>query len=335
MTEYPALDVEAWEDAVTDDGILITDGRQVTITVRDGHLVIVDGVPSQRRERRLSRAKHQTVRVVNLGRFGYVTFEAQRWMQACGISFTSIHEPLPYQDWRAICGQVQGSDECVRYLIGEKIRGQAENLWLLDSPKIAQKVQDKLKWNEFDPRMRNAEIGASMLYWNTWVKTVQIPWKPADQAKIPEHWEFKKRGTDDSTGTQNQNAKDPLNAMLNYGYRIGEHACYDACVASGLNPVIGVLHPAQDDRSAFALDVLEAIRPEVDRRIIRFLRMLRGFDRRWLHEKEGTSRGVIVLDPPLTHRIAGWQAELFECALPVAAECARILRREFEGNRRS
>lgn len=322
---HPILDVQAWEDAVTDAGILIADGYHVTIVVRDGHLVITDGVPSAKRVRKLPRAKRRTVRIVNLGQVGYVTFEAQRWMRDCQVAFTSVHEPDRYQDWRAISAQVHGSDECVRYLLSEKIRKQAEILWLLDYPKVAQKVQDKLKVNEFDSRMRNAEIGASMLYWNTWAKAVQIPWRPSDLAKIPEHWVFERRGTPDSTGTQNRNAMDPMNAMLNYGYRVAESACRDACIATGLSPVIGILHPAQDDRQAFVLDLLEAVRPEVDRRIIHYLRSVRAFDRRWFHE---TNRGVVILDPPLTHRLAGWEAELFDIALPVTIECARILHKE-------
>jgi hypothetical protein len=81
----------------------------------------------------------------------------------------------------------------------------------------------------------------------------------------------------------------PVQAMLNYAYAMLESQIRIAAVAAGFDPAIGFLHrerkrkPVLDvrsdigsilapERSALVLDLMEPLRPQVDRRVILFLR---------------------------------------------------------------
>jgi CRISPR-associated protein Cas1 len=59
--------------------------------------------------------------------------------------------------------------------------------------------------------------------------------------------------------------RDPINALLSYGYSLLHHQCSSALQTTGLDPYIGFLHSSQYSKPALALDLMEEFRsPIVD-----------------------------------------------------------------------
>jgi len=55
--------------------------------------------------------------------------------------------------------------------------------------------------------------------------------------------------------------KDPVNALLSYGYTLLARDFYSAIIAVGLDPMLGFYHTIVPGRPALALDMMEAFRP--------------------------------------------------------------------------
>lgn len=60
-------------------------------------------------------------------------------------------------------------------------------------------------------------------------------------------------------------AKDPLNALINYGYGMLYGEVESAVLTAGLDPHIGVMHRETYNKPAFVFDAIEPFRPWIDR----------------------------------------------------------------------
>lgn len=69
-------------------------------------------------------------------------------------------------------------------------------------------------------------------------------------------------------------ARDPINALLNYIYKVLENDCVSACTAVGLDPQLGFMHRPRSGRASLALDLMEEFRaPMADRAIITLINL--------------------------------------------------------------
>ena len=99
----------------------------------------------------------------------------------------------------------------------------------------------------------------------------------------------------------NYKATHPVNAILNYAYRVKESELLVRCLAEGFDPRIGILHEPRPDRNSFLCDLIELERAAVDRKVFEFLRnttfevsdFTLGFD------------GVVRLNPQMARYVAG------------------------------
>jgi len=66
-------------------------------------------------------------------------------------------------------------------------------------------------------------------------------------------------------GRRRRPPPDPVNATLSYLYTLGLGEASSALMALGLDPAIGLLHQLRYGRESLSLDLLEALRPELDR----------------------------------------------------------------------
>ena len=115
----------------------------------------------------------------------------------------------------------------------------------------------------------------------------------------------------------------PPNNLLNYGYAIIRAAVARAICGAGLNPSIGLHHKNRGDAFCLASDIMEPLRPLVDR-VVRGLH-LEGID---TIDKESKKRILMILAEPI---------ELFQSKGPLLVELQRTaasLVRCFEGNER-
>ena len=88
----------------------------------------------------------------------------------------------------------------------------------------------------------NVEAQAAKVYWRAW--------RPAS--------------ADDFR--RDPDARDPLNAMLNYGYAIVRAAVARALVGAGLHPALGIHHANRSNAFCLADDLMEPLRPLIDAR---------------------------------------------------------------------
>jgi len=124
-------------------------------------------------------------------------------------------------------------------LVRAKIRGQAANL-IEGSAERTKLVALSRKVRSGDPS--NVESQAARVYWSAW---------------LDDETEFRR----------NPNGKDPLNSMLNYGYSVIRGALARSIVAAGLTPAIGLHHSNRSNAFCLADDLLEPLRPLVDRKV--------------------------------------------------------------------
>lgn len=319
---HPMLNPAIWESG--DPEVMVADGSNVKVTVRDRYLVVEDGVPGNKRVRRLTRVPRTITRLVILGRHGYITLEAFRWLSEASVTVTQLdRDEVLFTsgnregDARVIKAQVdakaQGKTAVSQYLIAEKIRGQARVLDMLESPAVADSLRKAAAEllaldNPETETILALEGRAAQTYWAVWQGQICPNWSATDLVKVPPHWRsYPGRPTMLRTWETNRSATDPINAMLNYGYKVAETETLRACRTVGINPDLGIIHSTGTDRHGFVLDLMEVIRPLVDEHVLKLLSNGKTFSRKSAHER---GNGQCTLQAPLTHEIAGWAADL-------------------------
>jgi len=125
-----------------------------------------------------------------------------------------------------------------RQIVQSKIRAQALNL-TQDLPECGRLLAMVREVRSDDAG--NMEAQAARLYWSSW---------------LPPEIKFRR----DPDGA-------PPNHMLNYGYAVVRAAIARALVAAGLLPVLGIHHCNRSNAFCLADDLLEPLRPIVDRRV--------------------------------------------------------------------
>jgi CRISPR-associated protein Cas1 len=114
----------------------------------------------------------------------------------------------------------------------------------------------------------NIEARASRIYWKTLSTTI-----------FPKELKF--------PGRKGKGASDPINMMLNFGYKVILFVeCWKAVYYSGLDPFAGYLHADRPSKASLALDLMEEFRQQVvDRAIFSIL------TKRMLYFNEMSQRG--------------------------------------------
>jgi CRISPR-associated endonuclease Cas1 len=70
---------------------------------------------------------------------------------------------------------------------------------------------------------------------------------------------------------EKREAKHPLNAALNYGYGFLYHALEWQCLASGMDPTVGIIHKLRRSRPSLVCDLIEPFRCCVELTVMRHL----------------------------------------------------------------
>ena len=142
-----------------------------------------------------------------------------------------------------------------------------------------------------------------------------------DLARVPARWARYDSRASILTGAPRA-ATNPVNALLNYTYALLESEARLALLAAGLDPTLGVLHSDQRNRDSFALDAMEAVRPDVDAFLLDMLEDRTFTSRDFLE----LSNGVCRVAAPLTHELALTLPHWRECLRPIVADLAQTFR---------
>jgi CRISPR-associated endonuclease Cas1 len=270
--------IEYTEMKPSRQGIIVLSGFGVTIRVDKGHLIISDSIGNNHREGRLSRAQRALERLIVIGHSGYISFDAARWLYDAGIAFVQIDRDcmvimssMRYARNDPILrrAQVSAMDTttglgAVRYLLDRKLAGQASVVepYGTETAAIIRQLQSALTSVTSLEELSTIEGAAASFYWPSFAQLV-FPFVQRDRQNIPEHWQT--IGNRSSTITGNtRKAVTPFHAMLNYVYALLEIETTVALQIIGLDPGIGILHRDQRSRHSFTLDIIEAVRPDVD-----------------------------------------------------------------------
>jgi len=327
MSNLPSQDLDQWTAAYDDPAFLVVEGPNVIVSVRGGCLYIKDGPRNQERERLIPRVPRIVKQLHIYDNHGIVTLDALKWLSDCGIEWSVIdnatnedHNPRTLAtNGSVVEGELMRRQaQCAtglalettgllitQRLITEKLEGQAKNAEdLLGDPYLAKFIRDCIErvWLQDNiEAIRGPEGDAAAAYWKIWREQMQdITWtKPRP---VDPHWlsyPGRKSLHYSENNDSNRNATGPINAMLNWGYKVAETICTQAIHANWLSPVLGISHTDRKKRDSLALDVIEVLRPLVDSIVweIASEPMVKA----WF--KTETS-GIVRLRAPLTHRIS-------------------------------
>lgn len=295
--------------------VLNVSGYGVSVTVKRGHLMIEDGVGRSRRSRRINRAVPNIDRLVVHGHSGIVSLDALRWLHDIGASFVQIdhdatviatstpgHRARPKYLIAQIESRTNGRGlKVMRDLIVKKIDGQIRNLRYLDAQPRRMKLIANHRQRAVDAEsfkdLRDAEKLSGKQYWMAW-KGLPVRFESRALGRIPEHWtRFTRRRSTLSEG--NRKAIDPPNALLNYLFGILEAEIKLTAMEVGMNPYLGILHADLAFRPSLAADLMEPLRPHVERQVLEFLERREFGEREFFETREGQCRLV----PPLTNEV--------------------------------
>ncbi len=320
------------------NGVLTLYGYGTAVRVDRGHLLVQDGIGSERHELRLSRVGHQLKRLVVVGSDGMVSFGALRWLADQKASFVMLDRdgkvllttgPVRSSDARlrraqAIAHQTGTAIPIARYLIDQKLAGQ-ERIAVdrLQAREVGHTIADarrSLQTADSVTALRAVEAQAALAYWSAW-QTVGVPFPATDLRRIPAHWRtFGSRRSALSSGSRL--AVNPPNAMLNYLYAMLEAESRLAAAALGLDPGLGVLHADQETRDSFACDLMEPIRPVVDGYVLDWLMRDVPMRREWFFEqRDGNCRLMASFTALLSETTPKWA----RAVAPIAEHVAEML----------
>lgn len=309
---------------------VIVTGHVVTVGVSRGCLVVKDASGVRRLER-----VPAADRIVITGNTGSISIEAMAWLTQCAIPWsvlwrdkilaTGSAETSDTTLWRK---QVTGNPlPVMRFLNDAKLSGQAANAEFLGADRVAKRIRqyaDRMSVEDDILRFLGLEGKAAEAYWSAW-KTVTVPFVADHMLKVPPRWlQWNMRKSLTAMNT-NRNATDPVNALINYAYRVGETLCVEACQDVGLSPLIGLSHKRQAEaRNSMALDLLEAIRPECDRIVLGMLREAPSW--RW-HDFLELATGVVRIESSsIRERIITEVSCYRETAGNYAREVVRVMK---------
>jgi CRISPR-associated endonuclease Cas1 len=299
-------------------------------------LVIEDGFGRQRRTRRFHRTD-KLRRLVPIGRSGYITLDALRWLHDTRAALVhldtngeliaaSVERGSDFAALRRAQALAPGSPaglEIARGILAAKVEGQRALLdELPEGAEAREPVQLALGAIESATKLDMllaAEAQAAAAYSLAW-SPLPIRFAPRDAPKLPEHWLTFGQRTSLLTGGP-RTATNPPNAILNYCFALLEAETVFGCHGVGLDPGLGIFHTDQRDRASLALDIMEAARPAVDAYVLALLTQRTLSAHAFVETREGGCR----ITPQFAEQLAGtcevWRSHV----APVVEDVAHTL----------
>jgi CRISPR-associated endonuclease Cas1 len=317
-------------------GVITLFGYGLTVRIERGHLVLEDGIGSNRRHARLPRVNHGLKRLVVIGSDGMVTLAALRWLADQNAAFVMLERdgsvlattgPVRPSDARLRRAQalainnsagVQLATELISAKLAgqEKVaRGRLENAIVADN--IARFRRSLPSVRGLDAVL-SIEANAAQFYWSAW-SNLAIQYPRTDLRRVPDHWQIFGARVSPLTGSPRL-AANPPNSVLNFLYAILESEARLAAAELGLDPGLGVLHRDTPNRDSLACDLMEPVRPLVDAYVFDWLNHgpLR---REWFFEQ---ANGNCRLMAPFAAQLAETASTWRKAVAPYAEQAAKI-----------
>jgi CRISPR-associated protein Cas1 len=307
-------------------GVVTLFGYGIRVQVERGHLVLEDGIGSDRRKGRFPRIRHGLGRLVVIGSDGMVSLAALRWLADQDAAFVMLNRDGSVL---ATAGPVRSSDARLRR--AQSLAHQSDTALKISRELVCQKVaaQEQLARNRLHDvtaaeaisqalaslckattiqEIRICESQAAAAYWSAW-RTIAITYPRRDLARIPDHWRIFGTRISPLTGSPRL-AVNPPNAMLNYLYAILESEASLALAALGLDPGIGIMHVDTPARDSLACDLMEPVRPKVDAFVLDWI-VGEPLHREWFFEqRDGNCRLMGPFAAKLAETAESWRHDV-------------------------
>jgi CRISPR/Cas system-associated endonuclease Cas1 len=219
-------------------GVVTLFGYGIQVRVDRGHLLLEDGIGTDRRQYRLPRVGHNLKRLVVIGSDGMVSLSALRWLADQKAAFVMLERdgtvlvttgPIRPSDARlrraqGLASQTGTALYIARELIDKKLAGQERvaryKLLATETADTISRYRAELAKADSPEAIRQVESQAAAAYWAAW-RTLPINFPKKDEAHLPAHWGV--FGTRVSPLTRSPRlAVNPPNAILNYLYSVLE-----------------------------------------------------------------------------------------------------------------
>ncbi|WP_456685842.1 CRISPR-associated endonuclease Cas1 [Bradyrhizobium sp. P5_C11_2] len=280
---------------------LVLCGHGIALRVEAGTLLVRNGFthyPQQREEHRHFRGDlDRPSRIIVLDGSGHLTFDVLDWLAeqdvplirvtwtgdvvtvAGGSGYSADREKVAWQ--RATRDDEQKRIAFATTLIRKKVANCAQTLQavipssdardtaLASLARVLAALDDASLKNV--AALRGAEGVAAAAYFAAW-HGVPLQWKTCKRRPLPEAWLTLggRSSQRQSKLAKNRHATHPVNAMLNYAYAVAVGQTKIRALADGYDPTIGIMHHEYREGPAYALDLVEPVRPLVDRAVLGF-----------------------------------------------------------------
>ena len=317
-------------------GVITLFGYGTSVRVDRGHLVLEDGIGTDRRQARFPRVGHGLRRLIVIGSDGMVSLAALRWLADQEASFVMLDRDGSVL---ATTGPVRSSDaklrraqslapsngtalRIARELISKKLAGQEQvarhNLLDSNTADTIARYRAELPQADEISSILLIESQAARAYWSAW-STLPINFPKNDLPRVPEHWRSFGTRVSPLTGSPRL-AVNPPNAILNYLYCVLESEARLAAAALGLDPGLGVLHVDTPARDSLACDLMEPVRSSVDSYLLDWITR-QPLRREWFFEqRDGNCRLMGPFAVRLSETAAIWRRSVAPVAEWVAKQ---------------
>src|SRR5215211_841390 len=275
---------------------LVLNGHGVRLRIHQGALIVQNGFtyyPQERQELRLFPGDRRLPsRIVLLDSDGSISIGVIKWLSAQQV-------PLVLLNWQGEVVSVMGEGTAYEPALREaQLAAQRSEVGLQISLRL---IQDKVIASQVAlrtlPRSYGREVAlfkldlmleelkitppqsveellliearAAHTYFTCW-QLLPLKWKGTGRKPILPEWKYVRMRRSMLGG--NRHATHPVNAMLNYAYAVLESQVRIAIVSQGLDPTIGYLHVCRPGRVVLVYDLMEPLRPQVDRLVLNFMR---------------------------------------------------------------
>jgi CRISP-associated protein Cas1 len=307
---------------------LILTGHGMRLNIDNGALVVRNGFTHYPQKQEQSRFfpgdRNSPSRIVVVDGSGGLSFDVLTWLSDQNI-------PLIKIDWRgevvSVLGGIARADprrvqeqvkaqmgnralEIAKRIVHQKIVNSIETLKtaLPVSPVRLQAISklqgEATQLAKHPPKSIATLLGlegrVARTYFRSW-QSLPLRWKGIGRHPIPDDWSYvgQRQSLNTRKKGRNRFASHPVNAILNYAYAVLESQVRMQIIADGYDPKIGYLHSHNDDRPALVFDLMEPLRPVVDRKVLEFVKS------NTFHPADFTIRsdGVCRLNPEMARHV--------------------------------
>jgi CRISPR-associated protein Cas1 len=273
-------------------------GNSCTGKVEKGELVTLNGGDI----RHFAKVSHRLKAIVFLGHSGSLTLDAIRWCEAQGVAIClldwygellSVTQPALKTDVAIRRAQfVADRLAMAKAILVQKTKSQAQIGKL--SAATLKKALAGIRRARSVEELLAIEAHSALDYWSNW--TFELKHK---KRNWPDQWtHFHYRVSLISGGPRH--AIHPVNAILNYAYSIVAAQVTRTLLAFGFDSAAGFLHADAGGRHSLTYDLLELLRPDIDKAILPWVA-----SHTWKRpDFPVTPEGIVRLQPTLAAVVA-------------------------------